>query len=141
MAFLSIRRLFFSLKLISLFSSLIFIFTSVVPSSSTKSDILSMSLIDLILNIISLTGFAFYINPCGSGCANHSVFDWTIHSKLWRYQWQLPDKVYPISPQHWEPNLEWARSPEHPAPTLSNSAGLFHFRRYLSAANFHKFFE
>mgnify|MGYP002806059748 CR=1 FL=1 len=56
MAFLSIRRLFFSLKIISLFSSMIFIFTSVVPSSSTKSDILLMSLIDLILNTISLTG-------------------------------------------------------------------------------------
>ena len=56
MAFLSISLLFLSLKLISLFSSLIFNFTSVVPSSLTKSDILSMSLIDLILNIISLTG-------------------------------------------------------------------------------------
>jgi len=40
----------------SLFSSLIFIVTSVVPSSSTKSDILSMSLIELMLNTISLTG-------------------------------------------------------------------------------------
>ena len=56
MAFLSISRLFLSLKLILLFPSLIFNFTSVVPSSFTKLDILSMSLTDLRSNKISLTG-------------------------------------------------------------------------------------
>ena len=55
-AFLSISRLFLSLKLISLFSSLIFIFTSVVPSLFIRSEILLISLIDLMLNTISLTG-------------------------------------------------------------------------------------
>ena len=50
------KTLVFQFKANSLFLSVILIFTSVVPSSFTKSDILSMSLIDLILNTISLTG-------------------------------------------------------------------------------------
>ena len=56
MAFLSICLLFLSLKQISLFSSLILIITCVAPFSFTNSDILTISVDDLMLNTISLTG-------------------------------------------------------------------------------------